>query len=218
MTYPLVTFGDSWPAGAELKAGEQPFGHKLADLLHSSKYTNCAVPATSNEHMILQLGQYINQIKNVANHIAIFFVTETSRSCLIDNNNNYLEIKFNGNPEKHSLDYYYFKHFHTRAQDKFKTHKTILSLQRMCSKSGINDFYVIGWQKNVDLDWPGIEKEKFYDCGNTTCANWLEPTHDKFWSTAKSNPYIKPNDNHPNQAGHDLIANKLYEWIKNKIV
>jgi hypothetical protein len=218
MTYPLATFGDSWPAGEELKAGEQSFGHKLAELLGSIKYTNCAVAATSNEHMILQLEQYIKRSKDVTNHIAIFFVTETSRSCLIDHNGDYLEIKFDGTPAVDSIDYYYFKYFHTPAQEKFKTHQTILALQRMSAEFKLNDFYIVGWQSNIDLDWPGIQKDKFYDHGKTTCADWMGVPQDMFWSTAKLNPYVRPNINHPNQLGHWMIANKLYEWIKNKIV
>jgi hypothetical protein len=31
-----------------------------------------------------------------------------------------------------------------------------------------------------------------------------------------NNPYFTPNQSHPNQLGHRLIADTLFDWIKSK--
>jgi hypothetical protein len=58
----LVTFGDSWPAGAELQNSEHPFGQLLANQL-GCKFANCAEPATAIDNLIFQLDNYIKSSK-----------------------------------------------------------------------------------------------------------------------------------------------------------
>lgn len=218
MNRSLVTFGDSWPAGSELTSDQHPFGYTLAKLLDASAYSNCAVPATSNEHMLLQLGEYARQQRNIENHIAVFFITYPGRSCLIDYQGNFLEVRPDANADKNSREYLYFKYFHTPAQEKFKTHQTILALQRMSAELKLQDFYIVGWVPDIDLDWPGIDKNKFYNYGQTTCAEWLDIDPYNFEEEIRSSPFVRPNHCHPNQQGHEIIAHKLYDWIKDKIV
>ena len=58
----FVTFGDSWPWGAELDANQNPFGYWIAEEL-GYEFENCAEEGTSIEHMILQLQKYISKNK-----------------------------------------------------------------------------------------------------------------------------------------------------------
>ena len=84
----LVTFGDSWPWGAELNATEKPFGFWIAEDL-GYEFENCAEEGTSIEHMILQLQKYT--AKNKMDTTAIFFITNP---CIfgIHNNRNIITI------------------------------------------------------------------------------------------------------------------------------
>ena len=50
----FVTFGDSWPFGAELQEGQHPFGYWIAKELHC-KFENRAKQGTTIEHLILQI-------------------------------------------------------------------------------------------------------------------------------------------------------------------
>ena len=61
----LVTFGDSWPYGAELKLGQKPFGYWIAESL-GYEFENYAEKGTPIEHMILQLQRYIAKNKTNA--------------------------------------------------------------------------------------------------------------------------------------------------------
>ena len=54
----LVTFGDSWPYGAELKLGQKPFGYWIAESL-GYEFENYAEKGTPIEHMILQLQEFV---------------------------------------------------------------------------------------------------------------------------------------------------------------
>lgn len=214
----LVTFGDSWPAGSELLPGQRPFGNILAELLGIFNYVNCAVPATSIEHMILQLGEYATTHQDLAGQIAVFFITYPGRSCLIDYDGKFLEVRPDAAADKNSREYHYFKYFHTPAQERFRTHQALLALQRMSSILKLQDFYIVGWVPDIDLNWPGIDLDRFYDQGKTTCAEWLNIDPYNFEAELRSSPLVRPNECHPNQQGHEIIAHKLYEWIKDKIV
>ena len=55
----LITFGDSWPQGGELKEplGQYPYGRQLADQ-YGYKFFNYGSPGASNEDMVLQLLEF----------------------------------------------------------------------------------------------------------------------------------------------------------------
>ena len=220
MTVSIATFGDSWPYGSELNPGEQPYGHLLAEML-GTVCANHSQPATSNEHMILQLEKHVSDGTATENSIAVFFITYPGRSCWIDYDGQAREVRpdLNGFINEKSLDYYYYKYFHTPQQERFRTHQTILSLQRMCDVLKLKDYYIVGWSSDVDFDWPGIDKTRIYNQGKTTCADLLGIDTFKFDAgLTLDNKFIFPNQLHPNQLGHQLIAKSLYTWIKDTIV
>jgi hypothetical protein len=206
----LVTFGDSWPYGSDLSSEEQPFGAILAQQLNVQQYINKSCPATSNDHMILQLQEYAKEQGDVSGHHAVFFITSSARTCFIDYNNNACEIRPDARADKDSLYYYYFKYFHTPEQEKFRHHITMLALQRMCDQLKIKDFYICGWEK-PSFDFPGIDINRIYKHGRVNCI-------DLFKQQAKNHAvtqYISiESGQHPTQLGHQTIANTLYNWIK----
>lgn len=204
----LVTFGDSWPYGAELLPGEIPYGGILSKLL-SLNFENHSQNATSNEHMILQLKRYIDSLNEVNKTIAVFFITSPARTCLIDFDGTEKEISPWTDQSRGSRAHAWYKFFHTPLQDQFRTRLVILALQRMCNLFNIDDYYIIGWS-NIDLDFPGIDKTKIY---NQTCAELFGAPAEHEFSLAKDNQYVYPNNCHPNQNGHVFIAETLAKWI-----
>ena len=211
----LVTFGDSWPAGAELGPNEVPYGNLLAEMLNAN-FSNYAQQGTSNEHMILQLKNNIVQLTE-NNTVAIFFITSPTRACYIDTDGKVHNIYPQSDKSQGDQAYYYFKYLHSTAHEEFKMHTTMLSLQRMCSESNIQDFYIVGWSR-CNFDYPGIDKSKIFKQGTVTCADLFGVNGENELSLASENQYVYPNRYHPNQQGHMLIAQTLFEWIKDKIV
>ena len=61
----------------------------------------------------------------------------------------------------------------------------------------------------------GINLDKIYACGNETAADWFGASshNGEHLTNVETNLYITPNFAHPNQLGHQLIADKLSAWI-----
>lgn len=209
----LVTFGDSWPAGGELKPEEHAFGSILGDLLQVEQFKNYGRGGTSAEHMILQLKRYIEDHQPIKDTIAIFFITSPSRALYIDDEGHESTIYPSMNDNNNERHHHYFKYLHTHPLEHFRLQTTILSLQRMSSENNIRDFYIVGWSK-LEFDYPGIDKSKIYREGQINCADLFNVVGDLEMALKVPNKYIWPKNCHPNQEGHRLIAETLYHWLK----
>ena len=86
----------------------------------------------------------------------------------------------------------------------------------MCKHYSIQDFYLPGWQ-SFNL-WPEVNLDKIYKQGKQSFYE-LFGLEDLIQIVEKnrSNVYIRPNLTHPNQFGHQLIADTAYEFISNTI-
>ncbi len=210
----LVTFGDSWPAGAELRPNEVPYGKVLAEMLEFD-FQNYAEHASSNDCQILQLKTFLQQ-NDPAGTVAVFFITSPTRTLLIDYNGKTKKIYPWADISKGEEPYYYFKYFHTPLFEQFRFHITMLSLQRICQVHNIKDFYIVGWSQ-CNFDFPGIDKSKIFQQGTVNCADLFGVNGEHEFTRASSNLYVYPNHDHPNQQGHKLIAQTLFDWMKDKI-
>ena len=214
----LVTFGDSWPCGTGLNlTKEKPFGKILSELLQIENYVNCAVPASSNDRTVLELLNYVNSCSSVKNHLAVFFITTPTRKIAIQPNNQLIDINLHNNAAQNRISKIYYTHLYSLPQEKFDLQRNILSLQRICNQLEMQDFYIVGWS-DIDLNCPGIDQQKIYA---KTCAQILGyANQDEFTKDSLSqykNQYTLA-CGHPNQQGHQLIADSLHQWIKDKIV
>lgn len=211
----VVTFGDSWPAGVELLPGEKTFG-QLISTHYDSKFYNCSEPGTSNEHMLLQLDSFLKNNKQdiEKNTCAVFFLTEALRTIFWDKEQQVRCLRGIDNGIGAEV---YYKHIHSNELDIFRANQCLLALQRMCQQHNLNDFYVLGWSK-FPIMLSGIDLNKVYQQGNSTCLDMFkifetDPTDDPNFIYYDYNHYIRPNQCHPNQLGHQTIANNLIKWI-----
>jgi hypothetical protein len=199
----LVTFGDSWPAGAELADNELTFGKIIADY-YSAEFFNFAEPGSAIDNMILQLDKYIKTCE-INNLLAVFFLTDISRA-LFWRNRKLDSI--------HPLDRdsWYTKYMYSNELNHFRANEAVLTLQRMCERYKIKDYYIMGWTK-FPLTLSGIDHNKIYEHGTQTCLNMFG-SDDSNFIYSKENQYVRPNADHPNQLGHRLIAQNLIAWIE----
>lgn len=192
----VVTFGDSWPDGAELMPGEQPYGKLIADY-YQCEFINLAESATSIDHMILQLNSLLE--KSLTGSIcAVFFLTDIARSIYWNTHGQAEELQWRNTN--------YLKHLYSDQLSNFRANQALLSLQRMCEKYQLKDFYVVGWTK-FPITLKGIDLNKLYQSGNKTCVNMFNDTG------IDPMEYFKPSISHPNQLGHQQIAKTLIQWI-----
>lgn len=206
----LSIFGDSWPAGIELRFDqrEQPFGHLLAESL-GAQLGHYPRPGTSIQHLILQLQQALDE-QSMAGSTALFCLTSVSRSIYFDSVK-WKEIH-NRNTDITSQSFY--KHLYSKELGDFTMNCCVLALQRMCQQHDINDYYISCWDQ-LNLYLAGIDKNKFYQQGKISMADILGCRSSSSIEIAvdRRHPMIYPNECHPNQQGHHIIANKLLEWI-----
>jgi hypothetical protein len=211
----LAVFGCSWAVGEEV-APENTFGAKLAKKLNSTEYVNLGISSSSNSRSVLQLLRYIKLIKDtdipVEKSIAIFLITAPSRECAIIHHDQSLleqehiiDIK---SGQKDAITQSWITHFSSEPNQNFNLHKNILSMQAICRQYSIRDYYIVGWS-DVDLKLPGIDATKIY---HKSCVQLFGYKDQDDFLKNPPNHYVEKG-RHPNELGHELIAQTLYNWI-----
>lgn len=207
----LLVFGDSWPYGAELQAGEKTFGEILHEKLGTDSFINCSQEGTSIDHLVLQLKKYLSQPKS-STDIAVFFITNPIRY-MMHKEGHFQTIRPTG--DKGEQTKFYYQHLQSDELDHHRANTCVLSLQTMCrfSTTIIQDIYLEGWT-NIDWNYPGIDNKKFMPQSALEMFEAHTNTQTNELTKNQNNPFIYPNKYHPNQKGHQLIADELYNFIK----
>lgn len=207
MTKTLLTLGDSWPEGAELESGER-YGDILCRRMGFDEFYNFGAGGASNEDLMYQLQRYISDHHNNTKTVtAIFFLTNPARTAHFPRFFSWA----NAAPPLKEL----YLHFHDAKHQIMRSSATVSALQHWCQNLGINDYYFAGWVRYCE--WlPGVDLDKIWAQGNETVADWFGASdhNGEHLVNVENNPYIRPNQAHPNQLGHELIANKLQAWIE----
>jgi lysophospholipase L1-like esterase len=206
VTRVLLTLGDSWPEGAELGNGLR-YGEILRDRMQYDEFYNFGSGGASNEDMLYQLQEYISkhhaQDKQVT---VIFFLTNPARTA-------HFPRFMSWENADHVMKEIYL-HFHKHEHEIMRASATVGALQAWCNQLGFDDYYFSGWVRYPN--WlPGINIYKIWAQGNETAADWFGASkhNGEHLLDVGDNPYICPNFAHPNQLGHNLIADKLQNWI-----
>jgi len=207
----LVVFGDSWPAGVELNPGEKTFGEILHEKLGTQEFINCSQEGTSIDHLLIQLKEYMSRTKFLTDTV-VFFITNPIRY-MLHQDNEWRTIRPTGD-KSHNTKFYY-EHLQSDELDNHRANITVLALQKMIQSSEtiVKDIYLEGWTK-INWTYPGIDKRKFVPKTALEMFQAKMNTSTNELVKYQNNPYIYPNKYHPNQKGHQLIADELYEFIK----
>jgi hypothetical protein len=209
MTKVLITLGDSWPEGAELGNGLR-YGELLRDNMQYDKFYNYGSGGASNEDMLYQLQRYITDYHSADQQVtAVFFLTNPARTA------HFPRFMSWDSPNVQMKELYV--HFHDPKHEVMRSSATVSALQAWCKKLGINDYYFSGWVRYPS--WlPGVDTTKIWAQGAETAADWFGASshNGEHLTNVENNPYIRPNFAHPNQLGHNLIADRLQAWIEGK--
>jgi hypothetical protein len=217
----LLTLGDSWPQGGELKddLGQVPYGNLLKEQLMFDQFYNYGSAGASNEDTLIQLQDYLkNHWQSTDNVTAIIHLTNPARTAHLPR---FTSLNANSDERAHwPADAKQFikdfvLHFHTVEHEVMRSSTTVSALQYWCQIHNIQDYYFSGWIKYPT--WLlGVNLTKIWANGNETAADWFGATahNGEHLIEVEQNLYIKPNFAHPNQLGHRLIADKLASWIQ----
>ena len=204
----LAIFGDSWPVGTELKQGEKPFGELLHKKLGTENYYNQAEQGSTIDSLVIQLNKFMQQ--KIQDCVCVFFITNPARYLYFENGK---EKILRPTGDKSALTKFYFGEVQSDDLDYHKANISILALQKMCQYFNYKDYYVEGWT-NIDWKYTGIDKNKFLPQSATEMFGAETNTKTLELKKFQTNEYITPNKYHPNQKGHELIAENLYNFIK----
>ena len=206
MTKVLATFGDSWPEGAELGDGRR-YGEILSEDYNFDQFCNYGSGGASNEDMLYQFQTHLKTVHNPGQQtVAIFFLTNPARTAHFPR---FMRTNSNDVTFKEMI-----VHFHRPEHEVMRASATVSALQHWCRAHNIADYYFAGW--NRYLTWlPGVDVDKIWAQGQETAADWFGAAdhNGEHLLNVGNNPYIRPNFAHPNQAGHQLIADRLAQWI-----
>jgi hypothetical protein len=206
----LVTFGDSWPAGAEIEDSyTKTYGYLLASRVDAEFY-NYGRGGASLDELVTQLEDFVTRHYDPNQKtIALFFLTNPARSHYWPHDMDWLTYTWKIKEFKEL-----FLHFHSHNMQRASI--SVSACQTWCKQLGIDDYYFAGW--NRQTEWmPFVNTDKIWKGGNETAADWLgaisQHTNSEYLFDVRDNIYFKPNFCHPNELGHELIAEKLYNWI-----
>jgi len=204
----LLTLGDSWPEGGELNFGDQRYGELIQSRLGYDKFYNYGSGGASNEDMQYQLQRYITESHVPGDQVtAIFFLTNPARTA---NFPRFFDWKASADSKLKEL----YLHFHRREHEVMRSSAAVSTLQAWCKNLGFDDYYFSGWVRYPT--WlPGVDTSKIWAQGNETAADWFGASkhNGEHLLDVCDNVYIRPNFAHPNQLGHELIADRLIGWI-----
>jgi len=206
----LLVFGDSWPAGAEL---EQPstecFPYLIAQKL-GLELKNYARGGTSTEQALYRL---LNDVDDWDNSIVLFCLTGISRSMIIESKQYTTELHpLVPTPASNA----YYKYIQSNELDEFNRVRNVLAVQQCCWQKKSKCLFVSNW--NSLPIHPMIDLTHFYPKTLTEILNLSKNSDIQFWTDKDLNSeYVRPNNGHPNAAGHMYISKVLSDWIKEKI-
>ena len=228
MTHRLLVFGDSWAYGAELDPDEREqdnFAGQLGKMLGVSSVHNCAESGSSITHMHPQFQNALTRMSYdpADTYTAVFFLTGQSRHLFFDVDKEFAFLNPRGpsvRPCQHSkqdlffeINDYYYKYIQSDQADVLSVNTNLLALQARCKYHGIDDYYISGWE-TLDL-WPEVDSGKVWKQGQSHCAELFGVTKNGAdILDFERNQYIRPHGTHPTQQGHKLIAQTLYNFIK----
>ena len=227
MSKVLLTLGESWPLGAELpEASKKPYGVLLKERMHFDKLHNYGKGGASNEDTYMQLLDYITNYWSDSDDVtAIVHLTNPAR------NNDFpkeYDISSGNFDVQHESKKHWpsdvkkfiqevMLHYFDEAHTTFRSSTIVMCLQTLCKQYNVKDFYFSGWVRYNN--WlAGVNTDKIWGHGNETAGDWFGASshNGEHLINVETNQYITPNFAHPNNLGHNLIADKLEKFILDK--
>jgi hypothetical protein len=226
----LVAFGDSWTFGSELHTPQfSAWPYLLANKLNA-KLLNLGTPASSIGHLVVQLFQFINQIETYKEYKIMFMVGLSGRSRYLSYFNELNEfvnitpeavyrtgdIKPTGQPPGDLLEMLPYKAIHYQYVDckeyeNFIVAQTLFSFQNFAKLNNIDSIYFSYFDYPDLTEYPHIiDINLLYPDSITKTLTGSEYSVPE----VRKNVYFQNKLFHPNELGHQRIAEILLEFYE----
>lgn len=204
----LLVYGDSWPYGAGLNNPELHSFPIIIGKLLALEVHNFSEQGTSVDHAVYSfISHYKHNFLNNTDKV-LFCITSKSRSMIFDQDNCAVELHPRGVKE---TDRMYYKYFYSEKLADLNLEKNILLVKLICDLLKIQSFFVANWE-----DIPCKNHANFYHTTllgilHSERVNLIEDTNgvSLMWNPS---PYLFDH-RHPNEKGHQKIAEELSKWI-----
>lgn len=220
----LVGFGDSWTFGSELdRPWEQSWVVQLAKML-DIEHLNLGTPASSIEHTIVQLFDFIENYKQYSEYKKIFAVglSGTRRHLSYSNHlqefvsitpqANYRtgDIHQSGRPPDVVLNFdklsgEMYRLVECETYIKFKVKQTLFTFENYCKQNNIDVIFF------SYFDYPNIDNDLLYPMSLTKAMTGKE-----YEPSIKQHGCFVGKLFHPNRHGHTRIAEIIKEFYDQK--
>jgi hypothetical protein len=204
----LVVFGDSWPAGGELKDRTDAFPYLLADQL-GLELQQIATDGSSQPYDVHRFIKWLEHpLTDPKDSLVLFCFTGKDRSWFFKNG-----LIRNIHPSINDPEITaYYRHLYSPELADAESEKGMLLLQTLSTTFNVTIRMIMNWDSIPASSL--IDKNIIYPLslagtlgGHVTSETGL--TH--FFNNSE---YIKPNLSHPNPKGHKHIADQLALWLK----
>jgi hypothetical protein len=209
----LLGFGDSWSHGSGLNHTREQTYLQLAAEQLGTDWLNCAVASSSIPHLVWQLQNFLQtQYQPDQTYFAVFFLTAQERTFFIDPDTQHI---IHSSPCK--LDFVdqeriYYQHYTDQYQH-FLINTAMSAVDHLCNFYKIRYCCIPGWQ-TLNF-WPSIDTENFL-FENQYPITKLYGQITNFTDLMNSGCQYLDCTGHPNQQGHQVIADALVKHIIDK--
>jgi len=211
----IIGFGDSWAYGVGLDFSREKNYLSLLGQACNAPVENYSVPSSSVDHMLIQFRNFIDQSYNPENkYQAVFFVTAKERLLYFDDETQQIVNTSPCSADITEQSSGYYRCYNYQLGD-FNINRNILAIQQLCKVYNVQDLWIPGWQQ-LDL-WPAANRTKFVN--NCQPITTLFSSNSEFYSLIdlmNSNCKYLDVTGHPNQQGHQTIADVLVKHIIDK--
>ena len=227
----LVAFGDSWTFGSELHTPQASSWPCIVANKLNAELINLGTPASSIGHLVIQLFDFINQCENFKDYKIIFMVGLSGRSRYLSyftELNEFVnitpeavyrtgDIKSTGQPPGDILELLSYKGIHYRYVDSeeyanFIVAQTLFLFQNYTRLNNIDSVYFSYFDYPNLTEYTKIVNSKLlYPETVTRSLTGEEYAIPKI----RENIYFQNKLFHPNEAGHQKIAEILLNFYAN---
>lgn len=225
----LVAFGDSWTFGSELDKPQLDAWPQLVANKMGAKLLNLGTPASSIGHLSVQLFNFLDQYPTYEKYKTIFMVGLTAQSRYLSYSNasnefvnitteavySTSDIKPTGEPPEDIGHLSGVKELHYRLVDhpnysEFLAAQTIFLFQQVANNYCIDTLFFSYFDK-INLQKYSFINQHFIL--PTTITNTLTGQEYKI-PDIRDNVYFKNKLFHPNEQGHQAIADLLLDFYE----
>lgn len=231
----IATFGDSWPAGEELaNPDSESYGALLAKSLNYDGHINFGEPASSIDHMVIQLMRFVKILDEHPDTewLLVFDCTQTGRHLFFDPTTD----RFIRHGELHNIDdqYPHLRIYAKRLLDQvdfeqynaFCAGRAVTWIQNFCKTQNYKYLFIKHLQDFPESEFDQIiDWQHFYNSGKDVCRDFISEEYpDLLWcefnwyeikygqaveDESTRSRFFQGTEWHPNNLGHALIANRL---------